>query len=125
MFFQKCNVIRQAIRLSLVLLMFSAILHATPINENTELQLQSSKQMPNPGAAWSAANGAFDMRAIEPVALPNLKGNISLQPSTATCLLISSCSNLVEVPEPPSSLLLGTGLLLTASMIRHRLLSRV
>ncbi|MGA7401078.1 MAG: PEP-CTERM sorting domain-containing protein [Candidatus Sulfotelmatobacter sp.] len=81
--------------------------------------------MPNPGAAWSAANGAFDMRAIEQVALPNLKRNISLQPSTATCLLISSCSNLVEVPEPPSSLLLGTGLLFTASMFRHRLLSRV
>jgi hypothetical protein len=124
MFVRTCGLATQAVRVSLILLVFSAILHATSIKENGIWHLLRPETT-NPGIALAGAHGALELAAVDHDRGVHAKSEVSLNLATNTCLLASSCSNPVEIPEPQSWLLFGTGLLSVASMIRRRLWRRV
>jgi hypothetical protein len=46
----------------------------------------------------------------------------SAQPASDTCVFSSNCSSTVKVPEPQSLMLLGSGLLSMAGLIRKKLI---
>jgi hypothetical protein len=106
--------------LFLAVLLLSGILHATPITSVGESQLENSKQPSGRGVAPAATPGP-----VEPVAAAALvqRSNLeaSVQPATA-CILSSDCATTVQVPEPQSLVLVGSGLLSMAGLIRRRLL---
>jgi len=119
MFFQKFSLAGKAVRVSLTLLIFSAGLHATSIRENRFrlLGLETRK----PSVALTGANGGLEL--ADAFVAPNRRRDVLSNPSSASCLLASNCSNPVWFSEPQSLLLFGTGLLSVAALIRRRLLS--
>jgi hypothetical protein len=115
-FFQNFSLAGKAVRVSLTLLIFSAVLHATSIKDNRlqRLVLETRK----PSVALTGENGA--LTSADAFLAPNPRSDFSSNPGTPSCLLASNCPSPVEVPEPQSLLLFGTALLSVASMIRHR-----
>ena len=109
-----------AVRLSLAVLLLSGIIHATPITSVGESQLQNGKQPASRGFALEIT------KAIEPVTAevapaPLLDTGTYAQASLAACNFSRDCSSTVEVPEPQSLIMVGTGLLSMAGLIRRRL----
>jgi|HubBroStandDraft_4_1064222.scaffolds.fasta_scaffold47086_3 hypothetical protein len=110
-----------AARLSLTFLLLSGIIYATPITSAAESQLQKGKQPASRGFALEIT------KAIEPVTAeatpaPLLDTGTYAQASLAACNFSRDCSSTVEVPEPQSLIMVGTGLLSMAGLIRRRLL---
>jgi hypothetical protein len=106
--------------LSLGVLLLSGILHATPITSVGESQLQNSKQLDSYRVVLIKKKEALDS-AANTVLAPRLNVRTSWKAVTAGCIVASNCSNPVEVPEPQSLVLVGTGLLAMAGVIRRRL----
>src|ERR1700728_3302489 len=118
---RKCGLVRESTRLFLMVPLLSGILYATPMKDAGEWGLQGSKQLLSPPLATTKANRAFE--AVDVAVTLGFRPRSSSQASTANCVLASNCSNPVEIPEPQSWLLLGTGLLSMAGLIRRRLSS--
>lgn len=109
------------VELSLAVLLMSGILHATPITSVGENQLQDSKHLSR-GIAPTTANAAFQPVAADAALTPRPNAETSAQAATSVCIFSSDCYTTVEVPEPQSLVLVGSGLLSMAGLIRRRLL---
>jgi len=112
----------RALGLSLAVLLLSGILHATPITSIGKTQLQDAKQLAGQGGGL-----ALTRAAVEPLAAVNaqpayLNSDASVQPAAAACLFSGDCYTAVQVPEPQSLVLVGSGLLSMAGLIRRRML---
>jgi hypothetical protein len=88
----------------LALVLLSGVVHATPIVANP-----------------STVKTATGLVAIEVGLEPNLNGGVSMKPTPTPCSLSGGCSSPVEVPEPQALVLVGTGALSMAGVIRRRL----
>jgi hypothetical protein len=105
---------------ALAALLLSGVIHATPISGRGTSQLLSSKELANPGFTPSTAKVGLQLVVADAASLSRLNGGIAMGTSNATCVIASSCSP-VAVPEPQSLVLVGTGLLSMAGLIRRRL----
>ena len=123
MFFHISSLARQAIRLCLFVLVYGSILHATPIEARAGWQLRDSKRIPSLGMASTETKRTFEVSAIDAIFASGLSRKALLKPSSAAYSPAGSGRNPVEIPEPQPLLLLGTGLLSMATVIRRRLLA--
>jgi hypothetical protein len=108
-------------KLFLAILLMSGLLHATPISGWGAWRMQAQKTSRNSEATSSSSKGIPALMAIDLALKPNLNGGISMKPSAAACALSGGCSSPVEVPEPQALVLVGTGALSMAGVIRRRL----
>ncbi len=111
-----------AVGLSLAVLLLSGILHATPITSIGESQLQDSKQLAGQGVAFAGTKEAVEPLAAASAQSAYLNAEASVQPAAAACVFSGDCYTAVEVPEPQSLVLVGSGLLSMAGLIRRRML---
>jgi len=108
-----------AAALSLAVLLLSGILHATPIMGVGDGQLQDSKQLASYKLVPVKKKAVVDLAAANTALALRLNTKTSL--TAAVCIFAGNCSNPVEVSEPQSLVLVGTGLLAMAGVIRRRL----
>jgi len=111
-----------ALELSLAVLLFSGILHATPITSIGKSELRDAQQLAGQGIAPATTIAAVEPLAADAAQSAVLKAEASVQPAAATCLFSSDCYTAVQVPEPQSLVLVGSGLLSMAGLIRRRML---
>jgi hypothetical protein len=109
----------EAGKLSMVVLLFAGIGHATPVANLSGIPVHGSP----PVVLHSALMSTDQSPALtfEP-GNPQLRTWTLGEPATAGCVFSGSCSSEVEVAEPQSLLLMGTGLLSMAGLIRRKLL---
>lgn len=88
------------------------VLHATPITNGEDVQLLS-KQL--------AGDMNYASVAKSPLEFAGFHTSTSPLPVSSGCIFANNCSNPVEVPEPTALVLVGTGLLLMAGIVRRRL----
>lgn len=110
------------VALPLAVLLMSGILHATPITSVGENQLRDSKQLAGRGIAPTGTNAAMQPGVGDAALSPRPSVDTSTQAATSVCIFSSDCYTTVEVPEPQSLVLVGSGLLSMAGLIRRRLL---
>jgi hypothetical protein len=113
---------RGAARIPMALLLLSGILHATPITGVGESQLHDSKQLANRAVPLDATKAALQPLVAEPTLASHPDSATFVQPASAVCILASDCSAPVQVPEPQSLVLVGSGLLSMAGVLRRRFL---
>jgi hypothetical protein len=110
-------VAKNAARLFLVFVFSVGALHASPITFVGQAQLQNPKQLNVHGSAPLATK-----ETVEATVLPTHPNSWNqVHPSSVSCTIASACSAPLEVPEPGSLLLVGTGFLSAAGLIRRRL----
>lgn len=104
--------------LALSILLLCGMVHATPITNILESQ-QSSRTSAD---RRMSLGGKQSMRLPETAATPQAKLAAAVDSTTGGCILSTDCSSTVQVPEPQSLVLVGSGLLSMAGLIRRRLL---
>lgn len=102
--------------LALAVLLFSGLLQATPITHLTHGQVPAS---PPSTASDPATAGNVPATTVVSVPRPRAALAATVLPG---CTLGSDCYKEVHVPEPESLVMVGTGLLSMAGLIRRRLL---
>lgn len=107
--------------LPLAILLPCGILHATPILNPGEFQLQNQKQIKGYTAVAKSARDNAGLAGTGMAPKPESIVESSPQLAGSGCILASNCSNPVDVPEPQSLVLVGAGLLSMAGVIRRRL----
>jgi hypothetical protein len=115
-------VARVAAGLSLAIVLLSGILHATPIASFGQSQLQDSKKLASYGLGQTGKKMSVGPVATDAAVAPHQVADTSMQPATAGCILSNDCATTIQVPEAPSLVLVGSGLLAMAGVIRRRLL---
>jgi len=108
--------------LSLAVLLPVGILHATPITSYEVWRSQNSKPLASYGSVSAEKKAPSDLMVVNPAREPQLETATALQPANSGCTFAGDCSDPVKVPEPQSLVMVGTGLLTMAGLIRRRLL---
>src|SRR5271167_3410638 len=111
---------KRAAGLCLAVLLLSATLHATSITTFGESQLQNSKRPASREVALDETKVATTPAATDMALMLHPNTEAAVQPSTV-CILSSACPTSLEVPEPQSLVLVGSGLLSAAGLIRRLL----
>ena len=108
------------LRVGLAVLLFGSLAQATPILQVQEKGLEKT-------IAASAVKVQIPVKGTilaAPDALPLLHraSIVSAGDSSSICALDSSCDGSLKVPEPQSLVLVGSGLLSMAGLIRRKLI---
>ncbi len=107
----------EAAGLAFAVLLFSGILQATPITNVTDGQAPGSSRL------VTAASLSKTVKAPVVASVNTTRQNADMaRASLANCTVGSDCYKKVQVPEPQSLVMVGTGLLSMAGLIRRRLL---
>ncbi len=105
--------------MALAVLLFSGILQATPITNVSEGQLLSSSQQLVQAASFSTAAKAPARAAVSAAHQNTVR---AVRTALMTYTFGTDSNEKVHVPEPQSLVMVGTGLLSIAGLIRRRLL---
>jgi hypothetical protein len=105
-------------RLVLTLLLLSGAVYATPIAIDHE-ELSGAKALT--GHMLHAKSAAV-LKTASLTQTSRMMADDMVQPEM--CLFSSNCGSTTKVPEPQSLVLMGSGLLSMAAMIRRRLIRR-
>jgi hypothetical protein len=110
---------KNAARFLLAFMFSVGTLQASPITFVGQTQLQNPTQVNTHGVTRGETKTPD---FIEPATAPTPMIKWSLvHPGSVSCTIASTCSAPMEIPEPRSLLLVGTGFLAMAGLIRRRL----
>ncbi|HKH99181.1 MAG TPA: PEP-CTERM sorting domain-containing protein [Candidatus Sulfotelmatobacter sp.] len=112
------------VRTCLALLLFGSIAHATPISgledKNPANSSALATAVTTQDSQTTAANPASGDTAL--MSHRDLSVDVSSDPASDNCGFSSNCYTKMKVPEPQSLVLVGSGLLSMAGLIRRRLI---
>jgi len=107
-----------AVRLLLAASMLGGVVYATPIVSFNDAELQQTK----PAASSQAPAATAVALETSASALGKFSEAVSSRTIPDECLFTSGCSSTMKVPEPQSLVMVGSGLLGMAGVIRRKLL---
>jgi len=106
------------------LLLCASIAHATPISGLEDKNPGNSPVLASAATTQDDARATTNLAAGDAVLMSHrdLSVDDPTEPSSDTCGFSSNCYSKMKVPEPQSLVLVGSGLLSMAGLIRRRLI---
>ena len=105
----------------LAFLLMAGVVHATPIVSLSDQDFPSPAQLTSPTNPKPAAKTA---EGSSTTAASGSGYEAASEPAVDSCTFTSSCYTTMKVPEPQSLVLVGSGLLSMAAMVRRRLIRK-
>jgi hypothetical protein len=109
---------RAAFQVFIPVLLLGGLLHATPIMNTGAGELQDAKRFAVHKSAQPATKAPSSADEGQRLTLNDTASSDSY---AGGCVFNNSCYSTIKVPEPQSLVLVGTGLLSLAGLIRRRL----
>jgi len=110
---------KQSLLTGFAVLLIGGLAHATPISSLAEVPLQNAQLAPGHSTVPVTRAGAR-LLALDGFTANHLSTWTISTPSNPDCISSQDCSSAVAIPEAQSLLLVGTGLLSMAGMMRRK-----
>lgn len=104
------------------LLLLGGIAHATPIEGLYDKPLGDVSTLTRPANVQNPAKAATTLSSAATVSSSEMNLDVSYDRGSDGCAFSSNCYTSIKVPEPQSLVLVGSGLLSMAELIRRRLI---
>ena len=115
---------RWVVRAFSALLLLGGVAYATPFTDLGSSTLQNVLPLVHPAAGQLVTRSNLSLTTGNAGSAAYLSTSLipSSRPTSDGCVFSSNCSSTIKVPEPQSLVLVGSGLLSMAGLIRRRLL---